>query len=153
MKKILCYIVILALLCAVPVERADVGKLRPIQTVSLSQKGELVILRTDTGDMGAGSTALQALNNLKATTSGIVYLDTAQFLLLAENAQAHAEELREVLHDNVKLCIADDTIDPKAVTQYLAAHNMLPKMKHWQRGEELPVLKQLGERLILENTE
>ena len=153
MKKIVCYIAILALMWALPVERADVGKLRPIQTVAVSGKGALVTLRTDTGDMGTGSTAIQALANLKATTSGIVYLDTAEFLLVADNAVTYAEELREVLHDNVKLCIADDTVDPKAVTQYLATHDILPKMKHWQPNEELPVLKQLGERLILENAE
>lgn len=153
MKKIVCYIAILALTCALPVERADVGKLRPIQTVSVSRKGDLVTLRTDTGDMGTGSTAIQALANLKATTPGIVYLDTAQFLLIAHDAKDYAEELRDVLHDNVKLCIADETIDPKAVTQYLAVHDSLPKMKEWQSGIELPVLKQLGERLYLESTE
>ena len=151
MKKILCYLAILALVCAVPVERADVGKLRPIQTVSLSRKGKLVTLRTDTGDMGAGSTALQALSNLKATTAGIVYLDTAQFLLLTENAQDDAEELRQVLHDNVKLCIAEETIQPAEVTQYLSSHEILPKLKNWQQEMPLPVLIQLGERLLLKN--
>lgn len=151
MKKMLCYFAILALLCTVSVERADVGKLRPIQTVSLSRKGELVILRTDTGDMGAGSTALQALSNLKATTAGIVYLDTAQFLLLAENARGDAEELREVLRDNVKLCIAEESLDPRAVTQYLASHDILPKLKTWKPEDPLPILKQLGERFALES--
>ena len=57
MKRIVCYTLILAALCVVPVKRSDVGKLRPIQTVQVSRKGDLVTLRTDTKDMGSGSTA------------------------------------------------------------------------------------------------
>ena len=151
MKKILCYLAILALVCAVPVKRADVGKLRPIQTVQVSRKGDLVTLRTDTKDMGSGSTVRQALENLKATTPGVVYLDTAEFLILSKNTLDCVEELREVLHGNVKLCIAEETIQPAEVTQYLSSHEILPKLKNWQQEMPLPVLIQLGERLLLKN--
>ena len=143
MKRIVLYVVILAAMLAMPVERTDVGKLRPIETVSISKNGDWTILRTDTEDMGVGKTVQEALENMKATTPGVVYLDTAAFLLVAEDAQDSIKDLCRVLRKNVKLCIADGEIDPVKATEYLSARDDLPKLKHWKEGVQLPVLEQV----------
>ena len=149
MKRIVLYVLILAAMFALPVERTDVGKLRPIQTVSISKNGGWTILRTDTEDIGMGKTVQEALDNLKATTPGVVYLDTAVFLLVAEEAQDSIQDLRQVLRKNVKVCVADRGIDPVKATEYLAAHDNLPKLKHWEEGMQLPVLELYNQQEII----
>ena len=149
MKRILLYILLMAAALMAPVECADVGKLRPIETVSVYRENDWVVLRTDTDDVGIGSTAMQALQNMKDSASGIIYLDTAEYLLVEKNAQDTAEELRSVLKDKVQLCLAAKEIEPADATKYLSAHGGLPQMKDWKSGQELPALMQYGERLII----
>ena len=78
MKRIVLYILLMTAALLAPVERADVGKLRPIETVSVYRENDWVVLRTDTDDVGIGTTAIQALKNMKDSASGIIYLDTAE---------------------------------------------------------------------------
>lgn len=149
MKRILLYTALLAATLLVPVERSDVGKLRPIETVSVYKENDWVVLRTDTDDVGIGATAAQALQNMKDSASGIIYLDTAAYLLVDKNAQDTAEELRDALKDKVQLCLATKEIEPADATKYLSAHGGLPRMEGWKMGQELPALMQYGNRLII----
>ena len=149
MRRIILYILLMAAALLAPVERADVGKLRPIETVAVYKENDWIVLRTDTDDVGIGATATQALQNMKDTASGIIYLDTAAYLLLEEDAQDAAEELRGVLKDKVRLCLSDKKIEPKDATKYLSAHGGLPRMEDWKAGQELPVLTQYGNRQII----
>lgn len=149
MKRILLYTALLAATLLVPVERSDVGKLRPIETVSVYKENDWVVLRTDTDDVGIGATAAQALQNMKDSASGIIYLDTAAYLLVDKNAQDAAEELRDALKDKVQLCLATKEIEPADATKYLSAHGGLPRMEGWKMGQELPALMQYGNRLII----
>lgn len=149
MKRILLYMMLMTAALLAPVERADVGKLRPIETVHIYRENDWVVLRTDTDDMGIGATAMQALQNMKDTASGIIYLDTAEYLLLDKDTQDAAEALRGVLKDKVRLCQASKKIEPKDATKYLSAHNDLPRMQDWEKGQELPVLAQFGNRQII----
>ena len=96
MRKIL-YVAILAALFFAPLERADVAKLLPIQAVAVYADNGQVVLETDAKAQGRGDSAEQALENMKATTSAVVYLDTAEYLLVSEDAAPFAEALRGVL--------------------------------------------------------
>lgn len=149
MKRILLYALLMAAALLAPVERADVGKLRPIETVSVYRENDWVVLRTDTDDVGIGTTAIQALKNMKDSASGIIYLDTAEYLLIDKEAQDVAEELRDVLKGKVQLCLATKEIEPLDATKYLSAHGGLPQMRNWKTGQELPALMQYGNRLII----
>lgn len=149
MKRIVLYILLMTAALLAPVERADVGKLRPIETVSVYRENDWIILRTDTDDVGIGTTAIQALQNMKDTASGIIYLDTAEYLLIDKQTQDAAEELRDVLKGKVRLCMATKEIEPADATKYLSAHGGLPQMRNWKTGQELPALMQYGNRLII----
>lgn len=148
MKRIVLYMVILAALFAAPVRSSDIGKLRPVQVVSVYKENNWVVMETDTEDKGYGGTVSQALKNLKDTSNGIIYLDTAEYLLLTKDTENMADELRQVLKDNVRLCMAAKDIDLAEVSQYLSVHGDLPKLKVWKEGTELPVLSTFGDSLI-----
>ena len=147
MKRILCYIGILAAVLICPVQRQDVGKLCPVQTVAIYKKDHWVVIETDTEDIGYGATARQALANLEDTTSGVIYLDTAKYLLLSKDAEDVVEDLRSELKPSVQMCYAAQQVDLKEASIFLAAHGDLPKLKRWKTGQELPVLTTFGKRL------
>lgn len=131
MRKILS-IIILALTLAAPVKRLDVAKLQPVEAVAVYMDGEKVILETDTEDRGVGNTALEALADLKARALSVIYLDTAEYLLVQENAEAFAEELRPLLSDSVRVgTYLGGSV--KEQEKYYEIHGNLPKLKSWNR--------------------
>ena len=149
MKRIVIYIITLGLLTLAPVKSADIGTLRPVEVVMVYRQEDTVVLATDTADAGQGTDALAALENLKATTPGTIYLDTAEYLLLAEGAEDAAEQLKPVLKKSVRVCMADAAVDLKAAAKYLPVHGDLPRLKNWKTGDELPRLRAAGKRLLL----
>ena len=149
MKRIVIYIITLGLLTLAPVKSADIGTLRPVEVVMVYRQEDTIVLATDTGDAGQGTDALAALENLKATTPGTIYLDTAEYLLLAEGAEDAAEQLKPVLKKSVRVCMADAAVDLKAAAKYLPVHGDLPRLKNWKTGIKLPHLRAAGNRLLL----
>lgn len=146
MKRILLYAGILAVLFAAPVERLDVGKLRPVQVVWVYKEDDWVVIQTDTGDVGIGETAQQALKNMEDTTSGVIYLDTAQYLLLSKDGDDAVEELRNALKPKTRICHAEGEIDIAEAGKFLSSHEDLPLLKDWKTGQNLPVISTFRKR-------
>ena len=148
MKRIVLYIGILVLLLAAPVESADIGKLLPVQVISIRKENGWVVLETDTEDIGMGGNAVQALRNLKDTASGIIYLDTAEYLLLTKDTQEDVEQLRSELKPDLRLCMCNKPVDLAETAKFLSVHGKLPKLKTWKTDVELPILSTFGDSLI-----
>ena len=72
------------MLYVAPLERLDVAKLLPIQAVAVYTEGDSVVLETDTENKGKGASIADALQDLKENTPAVVYLDTAEFLMVSE---------------------------------------------------------------------
>ena len=149
MKRWLLYGILFSAAVLVPVNRADVGKLHPVQTVSISYHNEQVVLQTDTGEMGVGETTELALENLKQTAPAIIYLDTAEFLLVEENALRYVADLRRFLESSIRVCLVEPEVELDQASKYLQIHGNLPKLKQWNTGGNLPVLTKENERIIL----
>ena len=146
MKRLIIYGVLIYLVIIAPVKRADVGKLEPVEVVYLSEQDERVVLNTDTGGTGHGKNVHEALEDLKETTAGVVYLDTAEFLLLKENATKYIDDLRDILKKSVKVCFVEGEIDLKKAAKYLSIHKNLPLLRLWNTEEKLPFL--MDEKII-----
>lgn len=140
MKRWLLYLIVLGLIQLIPVERADVGKLRPVQAVVVCRQDGQVIIKTDTADYGIGETVLGALESLKETTPAVIYLDTAQYLIVAEDTLDAADELRKSLKDDVRVYKFKGKINPELAAQFLSAHEKGPRLKNWKIGDPLPIL-------------
>ncbi len=149
MKRIMIYALIFAVVLAVPVERTDVGRLRPVETVMVYKRGEDLVIRTDTDDMGIGPDAATAFVNLKSTTPAVIYLDTADFLLVSDEAIDQVEQLRQVLKPTVEMYRFEDDIDPKAASEFLSVHGNGIKLKQWEHGAQLSTVELYNQRLIL----
>ena len=148
MKRTILYIGILALIVAAPVKPMDIEKLRPVQIVSIYKENSWTVIETDTEDKGIGGTAKQALQNMKDTSDGVIYLDTAEYLLVTKDTEEATREIMEELKPSVRMCMTTGVEDLKQAVLYLKAHGGLPKLKAWVNGAELPVLSTFGESFI-----
>ncbi len=133
MRKV-AYVVIISLLFLAPVKRLDVAKLQPVQTVGIYTEPGAVVLETDTNNVGRGETVAEAVSDLEKNTPGVIYLDTAEYLLISKDAQTHIDALREYLRPSVKVCLweTNDGIDMAA--QFLSEEKNLPKLKNWNKS-------------------
>lgn len=147
MKRILIYILLFAFVLLVPVERLDIADLRPVQTVAVTFTDKECCIVTDTGDLGVGENAFSALEDLKRTTAGIIYLDTADYLLVGEGAQEQARMLKIHMADSVRVYQLLGTPDLEKVSAYLQIHGSGVRISHWEPGVKLPVLDGREERL------
>lgn len=114
--------VILAVLAALPPRGTDIGELRPVSLLYVYQDRGLVCVATDTGDSGRGAELKDALEDLKQTTPGTVFLDTAQYLVLTRQTLHSIPELSRILRPSVKFCMTDRLTDTEAAAKYLHAH-------------------------------
>ena len=126
--RILLYIVILALLFLAPLERLDIAHLEPVQTLAINVDGDIVKLETDTGNKGQGKTISEAVKDMEAQTSGVIYLDTAQYLLVTESAFSVIEEIGQHLHPGTFVCMWDGEGSVAGAAQYLEIRKDLPKL-------------------------
>ena len=132
----------------------DVGKLRPVEVILILRNGDNVIIATDTDDIGIGNDAMAALEDMCRTSPAVIYLDTAEYLLMGPKAEGEMEKIRRELKDSVKLCRMAGQIDLKQAAQYLNAHGDLPCLKRWESGTKLPIITTVNNRTkILENYE
>lgn len=134
--RFIIYIVILLSLFLAPVERVDIAKLLPIQAVAVYLEEGQVVLETDTENKGRGKDAVQALDALKANTPAVVYLDTAEYLLVSEDAVTNVEQLRAYLKPSVKVCVCDAAGNVKGSAKYLDVHGDLPELRDWDETKE-----------------
>lgn len=144
MRKAL-YVIIVLLLFAAPVQKLDVAHLEPVEVVHVAKEGNIIVLTTDTGAKGMGGTAFAALEDLKNKTAGVIYLNTAEYLLVGDGAVDVIDEMRDLMKGTVKLCRAQ-TPNMEIAANYLETHGQLPMLKDWKTGADLPVWN--GEKII-----
>lgn len=127
MKRIVIYVLLIALTVLAPVKRVDVGTLKPVEVVALSKENELLVIRTDTADEGRGTDLRSALKDIKQSAIGVVYLETTRYLLYTAEVKTQAKELREDLGKKTKAFLLEGELDLKDAAKYLDVHGKAPK--------------------------
>ena len=131
--RVILYIIIVVSLFFLPVGRLDIARLEPVQTVAIRTEEESVLLETDTEHKGKGDTVAEALHDLKKNAPGVIYLDTAQYLLVAESAKGCVDELRQYLKPSVRVSLWDGKGSVANAEEYLAVENLI-KLKNWEEN-------------------
>lgn len=131
-----------------PFSGVDVGKLKPVELIAVRRERGRILVETDTGDQGSGKDLNGAMADLRLGADGVVFLETAEYLLAAPNALGLLPELGAVLRPGCAVCIADGWGDWEKVASYLRAHEPAASFKEY-RVEALPVLRIEGEDMRL----
>lgn len=138
--RLILYAVILASLFFAPLKPMKIANLEPIQAVRIHLDGGIVVLETDTGDKGSGATAEEALGNMKENSTGIIYLDTAQYLFVSASAREQIPSLQAYLKESVRICQWSGQGDISEAVKYAEARKMGLKSREWTEGSNLPEL-------------
>ena len=133
--RIVLYLCILALPVLAPVARLDVAKLEPVQTVAVRIEEREIIIETDSKNRGRGKTVRAAVEDLEENTPGVIYLDTAQYLLLTEDAARYSDELKNYMRTSVKVSLWDGKGNIETAAQYLDVRGELPELKEFVLDE------------------
>lgn len=152
MKKIVLYAVLLGATLLVPVQGTDVGKLIPVELLWIYKEDDAVVIDTDLGESGTGATVASAIENLKSTTAGIIFLDTADYLLVDDGARVEGAALGNYLKSSVRVCISEGEIDVKRAAKLLSAHKPETKLRDYDSNGKYDVLKiENGKMILKEN--
>lgn len=147
MKRIAGYVLVLLVAVAAPMRGSDVGKLRPVGVIQIYKEGESLVIATDSGDSGIGATLQDAFENLEDTTPGVIFLDTADHLLISWEAVPEIKELQRYLKPSICVCIARQQIDLNLAAEYLQVHHPGIKLKDDRSLKTAPELIQENGRL------
>lgn len=147
MKRIILYIIVLAALLMVPTKGSDIGKLRPVETIAIYKEDAAYVIATDTGDQGKGEDILKALDNLKCTTPALIYLDTADYLLVSDRAMQALESLNGKLRKSVQIYRFTGEPNLKKASEFLRVHGKGPSLKAFEKGAKLQTLDCQNDRM------
>ena len=124
MKKWLVFaaaVTAVAILSRRPHPARDVAMLEPVQAVYIYQKHGTLCIETDTGAAGSGYTLTEAAADLKASASGEIFLDTAEFLLIDPEVTITAD-FHTLLRPTCGVTFTTAPPDLQATADYLTIH-------------------------------
>lgn len=124
MKKWLYPAALLAaigILSRLPHPAKDITALKPVRAVSIYLDGERLQIETDTGDSGSGVALTDAYEDMKSKADGEIFLDTAEFLILAPDVSI-TEDFYEIFRPTCKLVFSDTPPDLETISDYLTIH-------------------------------
>lgn len=128
----------------------DVGQLLPVEAVRLSSMNGMVILETDTGDSGIGVDVEAAIRDLKATTSGNVFLETADYLIVEPGCEDLMVQIQLHVHPSCDVCAEERKTDLEETVKFLSVHKPGVTLQEWIGGSaEMPTLTVEGGKMKL----
>lgn len=149
MKQLYIYLTAALALLLLP-GGTDVAKLAPAELVYVQTYGKGVTVRTDLGDYGIGQNLQEAFADLENTTTGKVFLDTAEYLLVNEEGIGQLEELKSWLKEDCRVCLANEIEDLESAAAYLNAHPPSMRLKEWSGiRNQLTVLTETNKRFCI----
>lgn len=134
MRKWIRYAAAFALFLLLPGSGKELSHLRPAGVLRVDMENRKIALSTDLGDRGEGETLDAAITDLRSSSTGEVFLDTVQYLLVSAEAEVLAKELAEVLRPSVRYCVIQGSPDLPETKAYLDAHKLEQKLEHWQES-------------------
>lgn len=149
MRRMVLYCIALCAALVIPQRGTDIGKLQPVEVVLLDSKDGEMIIQTDTKDEGRGISVEQALQNLKDTTPGTVFLDTADYLIITEESMESVEKMKPYLDASVLVCKGTGEEDLEAAARYLAVHKPRTTLKNAELSTDYQLLSTVDGRMNL----
>ena len=99
------------------------------------------------GAEGRGESVAAALENMRASTPGYIFLETADYLIIQRGSQALLQQAYTVLRPSCMVCMAEEIPDMQNVARFLEIHESSVTLRE-NRVEKgrLPLLKERNGR-------
>ena len=149
MKKMMLCVALIAIISftgLLPFDGTDVGKLYPVEVLIVTTTPGMITIETADGLYGTGDTVASAIENLKSTSSGIVFMDTANYLLLNNDNEELLDSLYAYVRPACQVFRFDGSGEWKGVAKYLESHSSSVTVLSYRQGKKnLPRLMLSGE--------
>ena len=149
MKKWIIPVLALLALTLLPSPGTELGELQPISLLMVEAAGKEIRLSTDTMDAGVGETLDGALRNLEDTTTGHVFLDTVENLVITKETRFLLPELKRLLRPTVRVCMTEAELDMETASDYLHSHTPQTELRDTDETTLLEKLTWMEERYLL----
>lgn len=149
MKKWIIPVLALLALTLLPSPGTELGELQPISLLMVEAAGKEIRLSTDTMDAGVGETLDGALRNLEDTTTGHVFLDTVENLVITKETRFLLPELKRLLRPTVRVCMTEAELDMETASDYLHSHTPQTELRDTDETTLLEKLTWIEERYLL----
>lgn len=133
-----------------PSKEMDISALRPVELLFLYKEDGMIGIKTDTGDSGTGADLSAAVEDLKATAPGEIFLDTADYVMVTAETKGYLRELKEILRPAAEVVLAQGEFNMSEAVEFLRIHNPGMKLKDYRSEDSLPVLAAKEGRYYLE---
>ena len=148
MKKEIAALLLAAVVLWSPVKGTDVGKLLPVELVQITRTETGYAVRTDTENTGEGVTLAQAVENLRETAQGEIFLETTEYVLLTRETLYCLPDLPEYFRPGTEVYAAPPLEDLEQAGAFLRAHSRQSPLFRLLEGQtELPELQIEGGRI------
>ena len=126
--RLLLFAAALSALAKLPFRSTDAAKLTPVRTVIVTHAGEQYEVDIGAAARGLGRTLAEALDDLRQTVTGALFLPTAEQVIVVDPAGTDSEAVRAVAEES-SFCPAaglyrtgQTDLDAEAVGAYLSSH-------------------------------
>lgn len=119
----------IALLSRLPHPSRDIAKLEPVQAVYLYMEAGQLHIETDTGDHGSGRDLTEATDDMKESSDGEIFLETAEFLILDPQVPI-TPDFYELLRPDCRVFFTSEKPDLPAAAKYLSLHTPKTTLAH-----------------------
>lgn len=122
MKYRLYLFLLAAVAVLFPGRGTDVGELLPVELVRLTVHDGVIMAAADTGDFGLGATLPEAMEDLRITAPGNVFLETADYLLVTEETKGQWQCLEKWFRPGTLVYAVGEDVDPEQAAAFLRSH-------------------------------
>jgi hypothetical protein len=110
-----------AVFSRLPHPARDIADLKPVRAVYIHMEGRNFHVQTDAGDSGSGPDLTEACADLRAKADGEIFLDTAEFLILAPEVPITGG-IFDLLRPDCRVTFTDAPPDLEKAAAYLSQH-------------------------------
>ena len=111
--------------------------LEPVSLVRVEKLETGILVETDTGTKGEGQDFLTAIADLHDGAASVVFLDTAEWLLLPDSESVSVEELLTVFRPSVRVCVWEGGAEWVVVASYLKIHEPTVTLAEIRAGDSV----------------
>ncbi len=130
----------------VPPQGVDVAKLQPVELLQVICEGGQCRVETDTGQTGIGRNPEEAFKNLMEQSQAVIFLETAEHLLVNEGALRVLDQLEPYLRPDCSVVLVRGRGNLEAAARYLDIHRPETDLADVRAGDRCLSRLTIGER-------
>lgn len=154
MKKVVWLVAVITIVTAtglLPFSGTDIAKLHPVEVLIVSRSEDGLHLKTDSGMAGKGKNVAEALQNLRLSSAGNIFLDTVNYLLIASDCTEEIITLWNYVRPACQIYYFNGEGDCEKIGRYLESHPSQTTVLGYLQGQvNAPLLILEGESIRIE---